>query len=99
MNAANQGITMARRNGISKAKGYTTRVFCVEYDLKGMIDAYGLNFVHWLADEIEAGNINTKQNVQRWSAHVALTQDVTFDADTFTHNDDVIELDDIVKAA
>lgn len=87
---------MARRNGISKSQGYANRVFCVEYDLKGMIDAYGLNFIHWLADEIAEGKINCKQNVERWSAHVAITQDHNFDPQTFIHNDDVQELDDMV---
>jgi len=85
-----------RKGGISKSKGYTTRVFCAEYDLKGMIDAYGINFVHWLADEIAAGKINCKSTVQRWSAHVAITEDFAFDASQFLHNDDDMDLGGIV---
>jgi hypothetical protein len=90
---------MARRNGISKSTGYINRVFCVEYDIKGMIDAYGINFVHWLADEINAGRIDCKSDVQRWSAHVAITNDRTFNHQVFTHNDDTPELDEMVKVA
>lgn len=88
---------MSRKPGITKAKGYTSRVFCVEYDLKGMIDAYGINFVHWLADEISAGNINCKQNVERWSAHVAITNNYKFDPAQFITNDQSSgDLDELV---
>lgn len=69
---------MARKPGISKSTGYLNRVFCVEYDLHGMIKAYGPSFMHWLIDEIEAGRINCKQDVERWSAHVALSKDYNF---------------------
>ena len=69
---------MARARGISKAQGYLSRVFCIEYDLAGAINAYGLEFTHWLLDEIAAGRVNTKQDVERWAAHVHLTQDYTF---------------------
>lgn len=69
---------MARAKGISKAKGYEARVFTVEYDLHGMIQAYGLEFVHWLADEIASGRVNCKQDVDRWSAHIAISKDYNF---------------------
>lgn len=81
----------------SKAKGYTTRIFSVEYDLKGMIDAYGINFIHWLADEIEGGRVNCKQDVQRWSAHIALNNDAVFDPVEYKHNDN--DLEDLIVAA
>lgn len=90
---------MARRNGISKSQGYSTRVFCIEYDLKGMIDAYGINFIHWLADEIDDGKINCKQTVERWSAHVAITQDKHFDSSVFIKNDNTTDLDEMIDAA
>jgi hypothetical protein len=51
---------------ISKSQGYLARVFCVEYDLKGAIEAYGIECVHWLIDEVAAGRI---KDIQRWSAH------------------------------
>lgn len=69
---------MARAKGISKAQGYLTRVFTIEYDLNGMIEAHGREFVIWLMDEIISGRVNVKQDVDRWSAHVRLTQDFAF---------------------
>lgn len=69
---------MARKPGISKSKGYLNRVFCVEYDLHGMVQAYGVDFMHWLVDEIAAGRVNCKQDVERWAAHKALEQDANF---------------------
>lgn len=69
---------MARAKGISKAQGYITRVFTAEYDLHGMIEAYGREFIVWLMDEIIAGRVNCKQDVDRWAAHVRLTQDMAF---------------------
>lgn len=84
---------MARAKGISKSQGYNSRVFCVEYDLKGMIDAYGINFIHWLADEIADGKINCKSTVQRWSAQVALDKSLNFDPALFQHNDDMSDAD------
>lgn len=69
---------MAKARGISKANGYINRIFCVEYDLDGMIKAYGSEFMHWLIDEIAAGRINCKQDVERWAAHVHLSKDYNF---------------------
>ena len=69
---------MARARRISKAHAYKSRIFTVEYDLAGMINAYGLEFVHWLADEIANGRIDARQCVDRWSADVALTNDYNF---------------------
>jgi len=60
------------RKGIGKALAYLSRVFCVEYDFNGAIEAYGVDFCHYLLDEIAAGRVNCKQNVERWSAHKAL---------------------------
>lgn len=71
---------MARAKGITKAMGYKTRVFTVEYDLLGMMEAYGRDFIVWLMDEIAAGRIDCRSDVQRWSAHVQLTADMNFHA-------------------
>ncbi len=68
-----QGQGKSKRKGISKALAYIARIFCVEYDLKHMIDAYGADFVHYLTDEIAAGRVNCKQDVERWSAHKAIS--------------------------
>lgn len=77
-NNSEAGTIMAKVRGISKSQGYLNRVFCVEYDLDGMIKAYGSSFMHWLVDEIAAGRINCKQDVERWAAHVAIAQDYGF---------------------
>lgn len=69
---------MARKPGISKSTGYINRVFTIEYDLYGMIQAYGIEFIHWLADEIHSGRINCRQDVDRWAAHVAIKKDYNF---------------------
>lgn len=54
---------------LSKADGYTHRVFCVEYDLAAMVEAYGPEAIHWMVDEISAGRIVGRQDVARWAAH------------------------------
>ena len=87
---------MARAKGITKASGYLNRVFTAEYDLKGMIDAYGIDFIHWLADEIASGKIDCKQDVERWAATVAITKDYSFNQAVFIHNDDEQDLEDMV---
>lgn len=48
---------MARLPKISKSQGYATRIFTAEYDLLGMIEAYGLENVIRLARQIDAGLI------------------------------------------
>lgn len=86
---------MARRsklnNGFAKSHGYINRVYTVEYDLHGMIQAYGLKFVHWLADEIAEGRINCKQDVDRWSAHLALGKHRDFDKVASTYGEQSID--------
>lgn len=57
---------------ISKAQGYLVRLFAVEYDLDGMIKAYGPDFVKLLVDQIVAGKIDCRQCVDRWAADVSL---------------------------
>lgn len=57
---------------ISKAQGYIHRLFAVEYDLDGMVKAYGIDFVCELARAIAAGKIDCRQAVQRWSADRAM---------------------------
>ena len=66
---------MARRGklGFGKDVGYLNRVFTVEYDLNGMLKAYGPEFIHWLVDEITAGRIDTRQCVDRWAADKHIT--------------------------
>ena len=89
---------MARAKGLNKATGYINRIFTVEYDLHGMINAYGIDFIHWLADEIAHGRINCKQDVDRWAATVAITKDYTFNAavlEDHSHNDDNNDIIDI----
>jgi len=68
------------KKGIAKALAYVARVFCVEYDLFHMIIAYGAPFLHWLIDEIVAGRVNCKQDVERWSAFYAMNPSVPFEA-------------------
>jgi N-methylhydantoinase B/oxoprolinase/acetone carboxylase alpha subunit len=43
------------KKGMSKASGYQTRVYCAEYDLNGMIEAYGLDYVMEAAKMIADG--------------------------------------------
>jgi len=57
---------------ISKAQSYAVRLFAVEYDLHGMIGAYGPDFVKLLVDQIVAGKIDCRQCVDRWSAHMSM---------------------------
>lgn len=80
------------RGGITKSQGYLNRVFCVEYDAKGMIDAYGIEFMHELLDAIASNKVNCKQSVERWSAHVALNgiTELSIDDLFVDHNDDDI---------
>lgn len=49
---------MAKVKGMSKASGYQNRVYCAEYDLRGMIEAYGLDVITWAAEKIASGNTN-----------------------------------------
>lgn len=46
------------KKGMSKASGYQNRVYCAEYDLGGMIEAYGLDFVINSAKLIARGDKN-----------------------------------------
>jgi len=93
---------MARAKGISKSTGYLARVFTVEYDLNGAIQAYGPDFLHWLIDEISAGRVNCKQDVDRWSAHLALNASGNWENYKAEHNISNYEPDefaDIEEAA
>jgi hypothetical protein len=63
---------------LSKGDSYRHRCCTVEYDAAGMIEAYGLPFMHWFLDEIAAGRVNTRQSVDRWAADYALNQDANF---------------------
>lgn len=63
---------------LSKSTSYLHRIATIEYDLQGMIQAYGIEFIHWLADEIHTGRVNCKQSVDRWSADVALNKSYAF---------------------
>lgn len=66
--------------GISKSTGYLTRVFCVEYDLKGMVDAYGPAALHWMidqlanndSDESDDGTQAVRNLARDWSNHAHL---------------------------
>ena len=72
---------MARRKNplkLSKATSYINRIATIEYDMDGAIKAYGLQFCHWLLDEIAAGRVNCKQDVDRWSAHIHLHKNYNF---------------------
>jgi len=60
---------------ISKAQGYLVRLYAVEYDLHGMIQAYGAEFVIKLVRLIEDGKIDCRQCVDRWAADRALYGD------------------------
>lgn len=60
---------------ISKSQGYLVRLFAVEYDLDGMIKAYGPDFVKLLVDQIVAGKIDCRQCVDRWAADKSLFGD------------------------
>lgn len=70
---------MARARGISKDTAYLNRIYTIEYDLASAINAYGLQFCHWLLDEIASGRVNCKQDVDRWSAHIALHKNYNFE--------------------
>ncbi len=64
--------------GISKAQGYLHGIFDVAYDLKGAIDAYGVDLLHDLVDAVYRGDIKSNQDKQRWLADYMLN---TIDAD------------------
>jgi len=90
------------RKGISKALAYIARIFCIEYDIKHAIDAYGADFLHMLIDEIKAGRVNCKQDVERWSAFKALNSHVSFETvkheyfqEPIADNDTVANLPDV----
>jgi hypothetical protein len=85
---------MAKAKGLSKAQCYLSRIFTIEYDLDGAIKAYGPDFLHWLIDEIAAGRVNCKQDVDRWSAHLALQDDANWAIYKSEHNISDYEPDD-----
>ncbi len=64
--------TRRHRKQISKAQGYIHRLYTIEYDLHGMIQAYGPEFVKLMIDEITAGRIDVRQCVDRWAAHTSI---------------------------
>lgn len=57
---------------LSKGLSYLGRVASPEYDLQGMIAAYGVEFVRTLVEEVNEGRVDCRQEVERWSAHKAL---------------------------
>lgn len=54
---------------LTKAECYQNRIFTIEYDLAAMIEAYGARAVHWLVDQIEAGEIKGSAKADQWAAH------------------------------
>lgn len=42
---------------ISKAQAYESMIFCAAYDLRGMIEAYGTEYVCKMIEQINEGNI------------------------------------------
>lgn len=82
---------------LSKAISYHYRISTVEYDLHGAIQRYGIDFIHWLADEIHAGRVNCKQSVDRWAAHTFDNPNADFQALKHEYDgelDEYVELDD-----
>lgn len=67
-----------RAHLISKGMGYRHRLYAVEYDIHGAIEAYGLEFVLDFAKRIAAGEVNCSQHIDRWAAHIALNRDASF---------------------
>ncbi len=57
---------------IPKHVAYKTRVLCIEYDMKGMLDAYGLDAIIKLARMVNDGDIKACRDVQRWCADASL---------------------------
>lgn len=71
--------------GISKSTGYLTRVFCVEYDLNAMIEAYGADNIKLMVDGIVTGKIKgIRQEVQRWCADTDLYAAIKHEDDSDT---------------
>ena len=85
---------MAKIAKISKAKSYVHRIACAEYDMHGMIEAYGVDFVIALAKAIKSGKINCKESTQRWSAHVSLNGGATSSFEAFASNYFNVPLED-----
>lgn len=73
---------MSKIHKLSKADGYMHRVFCVEYDLAAMVEAYGPEAIHWMIDEISAGRIVGRQDVARWAAHKDLYKFASIESKT-----------------
>jgi len=91
---------MARAKGISKAQGYLSRVYTIEYDRKGQLDAYGIEFCRWLDDQIIAGKIDCRQCVDRWASDRAIYGDgnlqnwIIEKGNSFLKDDDDLQLFD-----
>lgn len=86
---------MARRaHKLSKATSYLNRICTIEYDLHGAVQAYGVDFVHWLVDEIADGRVDCKQDVDRWAAH--MRSEAHLNKDFFSKSS---ELDNLIEHA
>jgi len=54
---------------LSKPELYFSRIMSVEYDLEGMICAYGPEAIHWLVDRIAAGQEIDRKDIAKFPAY------------------------------
>jgi len=59
-----------RKPGISKATGYRSNVFSVVSDMRGMINAYGLEFVLWTAYQLATSQTHYS-NAELYAAYMS----------------------------
>lgn len=52
---------------ISKAQAYRSRIFCPEYDMQGMLEAFGAKRLHRLIAELERGNYPSRAQMLAWA--------------------------------
>lgn len=52
---------------ISKAEGYRRRIFTPEYDMQGMLEAFGVARLHRLIAELDRGNYPTRAQMLAWA--------------------------------
>ena len=71
---------MAKTGKMSKASGYQNRVYCAEYDLRGMIEAYGVDVIKWAANEIASGNTESVRAYMKAYAYRGTTNEMLDDA-------------------
>lgn len=85
---------------LSKAQSYIHRIATIEYDMDGMIKAYGLPFVIEFAKAVASGKIDCRQCVDRWASHTSMYGSNAMSASVWfeTHHDEFLLTSDEAQA-